>query len=603
MARWGAYGRLDSRLLFDGDRKFVGLDMTRDRALLAPGMLAVSENKRLRNGTADTRKGNTVAADFMPDFENIIIGSGIYGNPNGDEVMLVATLGANYVWALQYGKDPLKIQLAAGEDLAGLISVRFCQAFDKVLLFRRNPPAGKQTLEWNGNTDQTDNNNKFKPVTISGGTDVGSGTALIPATTDGEPFQSRVLLYNAVWPALPWRDQMIETDILDYTRYDPVYSVFRINAGESDYITRIWPYYQGSVICFKKNTIHQVATFTIDPSLMQQALLSKRMGLAGPYGIVEEGNDLLFVSEPGGIYRLSEVIQERIGAQPVPVSDPIQPIIDQVDWLAARNPIGGGGVRAETLGDFAFFALRIGNIAPHQGNNIVVAYNTVSKLWESVDMWPDPRFTIDALHVTRYNGARALFALDYANKQVYVLYQAEAFDEIGTDIWPIQDAMETRGYTCDDAASFKRFARAPIAIRTSNPEIYVSAITDGVNEVKPLTPLPITKDRTKFYQHGHPDFTPSDDPLAPKRQDYSQSDIGDFAGQDYEDLPIGPISVVPPEVVTTTTGPRQQTLERPTLRVNGRWVSVRIENRSGVCDVLAVGVEATPSLMETKTAA
>jgi len=600
--------------MIDGDRRFIGLDMTRDRALLGPGMLAVSENKRLRNGSADTRKGVIEPVDFYAPFTNILLGSGIYCNPNGDEVMLVAENTRNFVWALQYGKDPIQIKIdpAAG-TLTGITTVRFCQAFDKVLLFRRNPIAGNDTLEWNGNTDQTNAANYFKEVVVSpgGGTD----TVLIPPTTDGEPFQSRVLLYNSCWPSpVAWdhtiparfttgRDQMVMSLILDYTRTDPVYDVFRLNAGESDYITRIWPYYNGSVIVFKKNTIHLLGNFTGDTTLATQGMLSKRLGLSGPFGVTEDGNDLLFLSEPGGIFRLSEVIQERIGAQAVPVSDPIQPIIDQINWLAARDPRFGGGARAETLGIYTFFALPIGKLAYGLGNNTVAVFNSATKLWESIDTWADPTFSIHAMHVTNYDGARALYALDYARSRVYVLYQAESFEQINDNAWPILDAIETRGYTCDDPNSFKRFARAPIALRTSDPEAYVSAITDGVNEVKALTPLPLTKDRRKFYQHGHKDWGSGDDPLEPKRQDYSVMEISDYQGLDFDDLPIGPITDVPGTSVSMTAGPRQQTLERFSVRTNGRWVSLRIENKSGVCDVLSVGVEATRSAMETKTAA
>jgi hypothetical protein len=600
-SRWSAYGRLDSQIVPDRDGRFIGLDMTRDRALLPSGVLALSENKRLRNGSADTRKGSIQPEDFNVAFENNIIGSGVYSNPNANEVILVATLGATYVWMLQYGQPAVQIPLASGENLTGLSSVRFCQAFDKVLLFRRPLPGGHQTLVWDGNTS-----NPFTPVTLSAS---GSGTDLIPPTTDGEPFQSRVLIYNSVWPSLPWRDQMIESDILDYTRYDPVYSVFRINAGESDYITRIWPYYRGSVVVFKRNTIHSLFDFTLDPTLAGQQLFSKRMGLVAPFAVVEEGNDLLFLSEPGGIYRLSEVIQERVGAQPLPVSDPIQPVIDQIDWAMAANPQGGGGARAETLGDYAFFGLPLKQSPQVAGNNAIGVWNMSSRQWESVDSWSDPSLRLHALHVTQYAGARALFGLDYVARKIYVLYQQAAYDQIADGFWPIEDAIETRGYLAAgaaDASSFKQFQRASIAIRTANPETYVSAISDGYAEVKSLSPTPVTKDPLKFYPHAHPDFDPATgDPLEPRRKDYTkETTLSDFAAEDFENLSVGRIWRIPPTLVEMSEdSPHQQSVERFSIRVNARWCSLRIENKTGACDVLSVGVEGTGSAMETKTAA
>src|SRR4029077_18478822 len=76
MSRWSAYGRLDSRLLEDGDNAFTGVDMTRDRALLHPGTLARSENKRLRIGAVATCLGNVQVPDFQAPFINKFIGSG-----------------------------------------------------------------------------------------------------------------------------------------------------------------------------------------------------------------------------------------------------------------------------------------------------------------------------------------------------------------------------------------------------------------------------------------------------------------------------------------------------------------------------------------------
>jgi hypothetical protein len=112
----------------------------------------------------------------------------------------------------------------------------------------------------------------------------------------------------------------------------------------------------------------------------------------------------------------------------------------------------------------------------------------------------------------------------------------------------------------------------------------------------------VTKDPRKFYPHAHRDFDPlTDDPLEPGRKDYSEREPTDFAGEDFQTLPIGPISRIPP--TTVLMGPHQQSLERFSIRVNARWCSLRIENTNGVCDVLSAGVEAVPSAMETKTAA
>jgi hypothetical protein len=587
MSRWSAYGRLDSRVVEDGDNAFTGVDMTRDRALLQPGTLARSENKRLRIGAATTRLGNVQVPDFQAPFINTFIGSGIYSNPNGDEVMLVAELGATYVWALQYGKDAFKVNLHAGQTLAGFAAVEFVQAFDKVLLLRR--PSGASTpLEWDGTVGHT-----FDPVVAPPG-----AFSVIPAAWHGEPFQSRVLYYNAQFPALPWSYQFIMSDILQYAGYDPALATFNVNAGESDWIVRIWPYFQSSVVVFKRRSIHQAANFTSDPTLMTERQLSKRIGLCATKCVLEWGRDVAFLSEPGGIYKLNEVIQDQVAAEPLPVSERIQPVIDRIQWGLASI-----WATAAALGEYGYFAVPLDQAV--LGNNAILVLNLINGEWESVpDRWSDPGFVIHALHVTKYQDGRALFGLDYFNQKIYALYQQEGFDETNDQRLPISDVIETRGYTCGDNRAFKRYSRAVVNLRTSNPLIEISAISDGVNEVKALTTEPLTKDRLRFYPHGHADFDPiAGDPLEPKREDYSlANETDDFAGEDYELVPVGPVGLIPPSA-QAAIGPRQESREPFSVRVNARWVSLRIENLSGVCDVLAAGVEATASTMETKTAA
>src|SRR5215472_4815746 len=109
MSRWAGHGQSETRVLSEGDARFNGMDMTRDRALLQPGQLALSLNKRLINGIAATRQGCVFEADFNPAFTNQLVGSGVFSNPNGDDVLLVGELNANFIWVLQYDKDPVKI--------------------------------------------------------------------------------------------------------------------------------------------------------------------------------------------------------------------------------------------------------------------------------------------------------------------------------------------------------------------------------------------------------------------------------------------------------------------------------------------------------------
>lgn len=588
--RWANYGKLDTQLAEDGDSQFIGLDMRRDRDKLPPGFLARSENKRLANFGAATRGGFGLAADFNAAFEDVMVGSGVFNNPNGDRVLLVATRNASYVWVFESGKLPVQIQLEAGQGTTGGYRVEFVQAFDHVFMLR-NPIGSLHTLAWDGTNSGT-----FSHVTLSA-----TGISLIPVTTDGEAYQDRLLLYDSQATSLPWRNQFVMTDVEDYSSYDPANSVFRVNAGQSEQVIRIWPFRGNSVIVFMRHSLYQVANFTIDPTQTTQTLLNGLIGCAAKKCVLQVGSDLIFASRPGGFYRLSESLRldPSLASSPateaVPISDPIQPIIDRiVDWDSF-----GIYACSALLGDYAYFAFPI-DVIGAGGCNVLAVLNTAtnyqspvtgqieSGVWESIDTWDSTVCQIHALHVIDYQGSDQVLALDYINMVIYVLGQTtvDSFQNVNH---AINDVIETRGYTLNDPSVFKLFTSVRMSISTSNPLIQVSAISDGVNEVQPLYQEPLTKDNLKFYPHGYPAFNPAtDDPLEPKREDYSNR-TDEFDISDFTEFQAGPLPYIPATLVIDDT-PEQQSLESFSIRQRGRWCSLRIENSNGTCNILGTSV-------------
>jgi len=582
MGRFAAYSQRDRPWQQDGDAGWKGLDLIHDPGTVEPGYLIKSYNKRLREGPASTRPGTTEPADFAAPFENIIIGSGIYSNPNGSEVMLVATLDADYVWVLQFGKDPIQIDLSGGE-LTGTSPfgiVQFVQAFDKVLLLRFPTDT---PLIWDGNVANT-----FDPVTTPG------PHTLIPNTTFGQPFQNRVLLYSPLGSGgATWRDRFIATDVIDPEQYDPDLNTFRVNAGESDLITCIQPYFKGSVIVFMENSVHMVESFTIDPFATSQRMLNSRLGSVSVRMPFMDGNDIIFLSRSGaGFYRISEVIQDEISALPRAISWRIQPMIDRINWDQAAI-----WACSEGLGDYAFFFAPIDGL--NGGSNACFVYNTATREFETIDTWDDPGFKINAAHVTLYDKQQRLFGLDYAEQRIYLMYDGIE-DEINGDSVPIKDSMATRGYTVNDPASFKKFLRTNIGLRTYDPVVEISSRTDGFNELKHLAS--VTKNRFEFYVQGHKRFDPAtDDPDEPHREDYAITDTPS-AIEDFELLPDGPLAFIPATSLLFT-GDKQETLEKFQVRQDGRWCSIEIENTSGQCDILGVSVDAITSQEGIRTLA
>jgi hypothetical protein len=593
MSRWGFYGKLDTQEAHDGDWYFTGMDMVRERGLLQPGILARSENKRLRNGTADTRLGTVLPADFVSVAGTELLGSAVYNNPNGDEVILVAEKNASYVTVLAYGKDPVQINMSGGNSFTTTDGVEFVQCFDKVVALRR-PALARPIMMWDGQPAGTGHSGTFDPMALST-----FGRKLVPQNSWwGQPFKDRIIYYSAYRPDLPWRDQLIVSDVGDPTSYDDVFGVYRINSGQSDLIVRVWPYFRNGIVIFKAKTLHFLSKFTLDPTAAVQQPFSVNRGAVGARSMVEVGNDVMFLSEPGGIYRLTEIIQEKISTEPAPASEGIQPIIDRINWPAAKS-LSPGGACSATVDVYTFFGVPLDG-AP--ANNAVIVYNNGTRQWEGLDTWLDPNFQFHAFHVATYGDARRLYAVDYKTGTFYLMYEGLA-DETAGSINEIEDLIETRGYAMNDPNGFKRFHRTQIGLNLQNAEVFVTAISDGYNEEKVITEEPITKSRLKFYPHGHDDFDPeTGDPDEQLRKDYSTSDFGAAATQDFEALPEGEIWEIPGTPLPLA-GPLQQSLERMALRQNGRWVSLRIENSNGRCHVLSVGVDGTPVLETVRAVA
>lgn len=587
--RYDAYGRGDTQDFTDGDTSFTGIDMTRDRAVLKPGQLARGQNCRLRTGGVSQRKGTIRPIDFNPTFSNFFAGSGVFRDPNGNEQLLIAPANAQNVIVLEYGKDPLTIPYSDDEIASNRTNglfVYFVQSFDKVQLLRRPVQSGGKHLVWDGDPD-----GEFTEITLSS-----EGLKLISAWWNGEPFQDRVIYYDNDYPAPLHRDDWVMSDIEDYTSYDDVFQVGRTNPGESDYITRIMSYYHNSFIVFKNQSIHQVTLLPTFPVKFQQRTLSSRLGSYGNKMPLEVGGDIIFLSEPGGFFRLTEVIQESVMTLPVAISEPIQPYINGLNWAVSKY----WGCSA-SLDNFALFGVAVGGAATRC--NVILVFDTQINQWTSVaDTWLDPSFGFNQLHVTNYNGVRRVFAIDNDNAVIYLLYEGY-IDDLKTGLWPVPFKMETRGYTGPDPFSMKRFLRSTFTLSTFSPRINVTALSDGFNEEKLLTPDSITKSRTEIYTHGQSPYDPlTGNPEAPYRKDYSVPNDSNVAIEDFEELPDGFIAMLPPTTIPESSA-RQESLERLLIRATGRWMSLRIENDEGACDVLGTSVEGTRTMNNVMTAA
>ena len=552
MGRYTDYTQNDRQPLADGDNGFVGMNAKIDRALLKPSLCAAIVNKRLLRGVAETRPG-MVTPVALNSVNEPIYGAGIYSDPNDTEWLMLAV--ASGVYRCRWDRLPDWIGYFDGERVNG--PCELVQCFDKVLLFR-GPDA--PPLEWDGTQSGL-----FRRISQSGD---GTGINPIPNAVTGEIVSNRLLVPTN-------RDEVAVSDILDYTRYDSIMSQFRINSGTDETLVRLFPYTTSSVLAFKTNSVWQLSNLVgtwADNARLD--VLNPTIGCAARESVATVGADVFWLSRTG-VYRILQVIQGRIQTAPVPVSDPIEPIINRINWTVADKSV------AVVWGQYYLLAVPLDGASV---NNAILRFNTVSGEWEGYDVAGFP-FGVSKFLVTDYQGAKRLLAVDFANRRVFVLDEGRG-DIVAGTVYPVADLLETRGYTLDDALGAKLFRGASAALATWAPCYTIEAITDGVNEVTPLL-TGATKDRTRYAGFGRTDWDASNaagDQLAPGREDYSLVPSGVYCGAGGLRMDLN-----------------QEFVEPLTLRARGRWLSLRITNTTGRCDVRAVGVNGVGLHTEKET--
>ena len=552
----------------DGDTGFLGVNALLDPALLGmdsalasavsnspdsrrvlmPGMVQDAQNCRFDDGKIACRAGTITPPDFNPSAGfGTIYGDGIFSDPNRREWLLVAV--SDGVYRLGDGVAPTrKITFPAGETISG--ACELVQTFDTVLLFRGEDA---DVLEWDGTATA------FTAITQ---TSSGTFTEAIPNADYAVVMAGRAFVPES-------RDQIAASDLADYTRWDSTLASFRINSGEDDSIVGLASYRRRILVVFKDQSIHMLINVEGDLSDVAVDEVSGEIGCVARKSIAGVGGDLLWLA-PQGVMRFTEVVENSMVAQEVPVSEPIQPIIERINWQYASAACACVHDR--------FYHLAV----PLDGattNNAVLVYDTVTRQWQGYDTYATAAsVAISRFRRTDYLGRRRRIALDYTAGKVYVCDFGRGEDELDGTLYDIAQSMTTRGYAAGDSG-LKNWRHIAWSADTWRPSVTVTAVVEGVNETRPLR-TSLTRDRSKYTVHGagSVDITDPTELDNPHREDYAiladdavvmdgATDLFPVREQHYEDgLPI---------------------------REKSRWAAAKFENAQGTFALKSVTVNGT----------
>lgn len=600
----------------DNDSGFTGMDMRLDPSHLPPGTVAYAENTRFTNGICRQRPGlrcmnwgvtSLVDGAVIVDPFLEPKAGGIFRDPNDAEVILIAS--ADKVYRMYANNTAREVALPAGETLDG--TVKFIQTFDRVVMLRGRGQAPLRLVGDNlvfESISMEDNE-----ITGDGTENPSDGTEPLPNSEDGIFVSNRlVTIYG--------RDQVAVSDYLNYTRHDPVRGVFRINQGSEDKLTGLAHVDQNTLAFFKERSVYLLRNVYGDLSEARLDELTRNYGCIAGRTITRAGSDVVFLSRRG-LCSLRVTEQGQIQAVDEPLSKPIQPLIDLIDWpnveqsrcvfhnnriylavpLAFRKQYGA---LREKIVIQDGFTIQVNGITINfrQGdsfngfNNCVLVYDLLSKQWASIDTGAE--MSVKEFVLAQYSRATRLFFI--ANSGWVHLYDDEEYCSNNDEVRDLEDnvysqenvlepitlRLTTRGYL-GSQPSRKRFHKAEMNYSQRNSSISVTLLGDTPVDKTPMI-TDRTFDRTKYirpFDKAPYDVTNvNDDHSTEGREDYSVAVSA--AG-----FKLGSNGISPNLM--------QYYAERKAVRLRGTRLQADITNTGGDVKIHSFGVHA--SMDDNKT--
>lgn len=436
-----------------------------------------------------------------------VLGSGVFDDPNGQEALLLAV--PRGVYLIRANATPEFLRLPLGLTLDG--PVRFVQTFQKVIMFRGTE---HEPLEWNPLQSFEDGYEPWLPI---GQTDVrnqeadntfGDGTDQIPNALDAVAFNNRLFV-------IAGRDEIVVSDILDYTRFSRVRGRWTINAGTSSPLTKLYPFNQTTLLAFKSKSVYIIGNVFGTLASVQVDVLTTEFGCIAPESVLAVGRDVFFLSE-AGYFSVTQALDNKLQANAEPLSAPMEEVFNRINWDAARRAVA------------AYHDNRVFLAVPLDGsrfNNAILTMNLLTRAWEGV-------WTADFLNVQNFirlnrAGSRRLFIVNGGEQGAdeagaLLLVDSGVEDNLYGAVHQIDCELRSRGYMTDTLGQ-KDFMRVIFDLETWNPRFSLWVQGDGVNEER-LVAQDRERDRRKYMVHGrglHDVSNVNGDHGAPWREDYS----------------------------------------------------------------------------------
>jgi len=321
------------------------------------------------------------------------------------------------------------------------------------------------------------------------------------------------------------RDFIAVSDALSHT-HTFFNQLFRINFGSNSEVVDLLVFDENRVLIMKTLDVHMMTGFivtdangTLTNSASVQPVI-QNYGVPNRGASVVVGSNVFFYASRRGIVSMAQTEQSKVRGVDLPLSEPIQPLIDRID---ARN---------ESKIRLAYWDNKLWCACPIDGgnngeNNALLVYDFLNQAWVSHDN--GTAIKPKEFFVAEYNNAQRLFYIgtDGFINLVEENYEGDEVADLskldGLKNEDISSYLLTRGYG-QPSVDHKNYRTATVNIKTWNPQYTIKAKPDGVEEGQTLC-TDRTKSRTDYYRPF--DATPfevsnkNSDIDTPYREDYS----------------------------------------------------------------------------------
>ena len=518
-------------------------------------------------------------------YPGTIYGASNFETPNGVEHLIIATSQGIFATSPDSFSEEVKVNgflygNASYPTITNGSKVRFVQCFNNLIMFRGDdlPPLvlTQNILDGFQSISQTD--------TPEADENESDGTEQIPNSTTGLFFGNRLIIPFG-------RDEVAVSDYLNYTRYQPIRSAFRVNTGSSDKLVAVFKFDPNTLLVFKEASVYAVRNVYGDLADAQLDQLTDQYGCAAERSIVSAGSDVIFLSDQRGVVSLRQSVAGETQSVDLPLSQPIQPIIDRIDWTKAGDAVG-----AYSNNKYYLAVPLRGVNATASGNNAILVYDFLTKAWSGIDFISG--LSIKDFCFMNYKGAKRLFvvATNGNTDGQILLYDDPQYGGIDdqtigsnnkTSHTVIEGRLLTRGFTCG-VPDKKRFTASFARVEVYGGAYTITGRADGVNEA-----LEISNESFSRTQYETAIIS-----------DYSTNNSGDnFFDQGREDYSIN----AGDNIVCGSNGfavdRRQAHTDRDRFKLEGQYLQLDFKTTSGLVDIRGVSLTATvrSRLINTET--